>query len=130
MVTFDSCGGSYIKQMVVEKGEKLKEPPAPTKDCRCEFDGWYLGDEKWSFVGYVVTEDMTLTAKWIDCFGLNDKEFEILSSLSVFEDKYEWRDIESIRKTHTADNMAYEYKLFFKDGFDFTVIVSIGSFDN
>ena len=29
------------------------------------FDGWYYGDEKWSFIGYVVTEDIVLEAKWI-----------------------------------------------------------------
>ena len=28
------------------------------------FDGWYYNDERWSFIGYVATEDMTLKAHW------------------------------------------------------------------
>ena len=29
-----------------------------------EFLGWYLGNEQWSFVGFAVTDDITLVAKW------------------------------------------------------------------
>ena len=62
-VTFDSDGGSEIESQTVEEGKKATEPTAPTK-AGYTFDGWYIGTEKWSFIEYVVTEDMTLTAKW------------------------------------------------------------------
>ena len=29
-----------------------------------EFLGWYLGGEQWSFIGFPVTNDITLVAKW------------------------------------------------------------------
>ena len=63
-VTFDSNGGNSINEQKVLKGDKIIEPSQPTK-YGYEFDGWYINDEKWSFVGYVVTENITLEAKWI-----------------------------------------------------------------
>ena len=62
-VTFDSDGGSEVESQTVEEGKKATEPTTPTK-AGYTFDGWYIGTEKWSFIGCVVTEDMTLTAKW------------------------------------------------------------------
>ena len=62
-VTFDAQGGSAVPAQSVEAGQKLQKPTDPEK-AGYTFDGWtYLG-ENWSFVGYVVTEDMTLTASW------------------------------------------------------------------
>ena len=63
-VTFDSRGGSKVSSQQVTSGGKAQKPADPTKE-GYTFDGWYIDGEKWSFVGYVVTEDMTLTAKWI-----------------------------------------------------------------
>lgn len=135
-VTFDSQGGSAVESQVVAWGDKALEPLVPTKECLCEFDGWYLGDEKWSFIGYTVTEDMTLTAKWFNCFtclGLNDKEFEILDSLKIFKEQYTWRDVEDIQKSDSylkdaegnkmSDEDAVEYKITFRDGYVFTITV-------
>lgn len=132
-VTFDSLGGSPVTAQLIKKGEKAREPNPPTKKCRCEFDGWYLGDEKWSFIGYTVTEDITLTAKWIDCFGLSDKEYEIIKDLKIFKDKYTWADIENIKKYDSylkdaegnmiLDYEAVEYKIIFKDGYIYTITV-------
>ena len=67
-VTFNTDGGSKVSSQKVKDGNKVREPDDPTKD-GYEFAGWYYGDEKWSFVGYVVTDDMTLTAKWIPITG-------------------------------------------------------------
>ena len=64
-VTFDSNGGSAVESQKVAKGEKIRKPEDPTK-VGYTFDGWYVDDEKWSFVGHYVTEDMTLTAKWVE----------------------------------------------------------------
>ena len=62
-VKFDAQGGTPIDDAVTEKGEKVSKPSDPEKFGYI-FDGWYVDGEKWSFVGYIVTEDMTLTAKW------------------------------------------------------------------
>ena len=62
-VSFDSNGGSSVEAIEVEKDQKAAAPVTPTRD-GYTFDGWYYGEEKWSFVGYVVTENMTLVAKW------------------------------------------------------------------
>ena len=62
-VTFDTNGGTAIAPIQVENCKKCPEPIVPIKQ-HYNFDGWYLNKEKWSFIGYVVTEDITLTAKW------------------------------------------------------------------
>lgn len=63
-VTFDANGGAPIPSVQeVKHGEKLERPEDPTLDGYV-FDGWYYEGEKWAFIGYVVTEDMTLTAQW------------------------------------------------------------------
>ena len=64
-VTFDSNGGSEVSKQKVASGSKVSRPEDPTKE-GYTFEGWYLGDEKWSFVGYVVTEDITLVAKYTE----------------------------------------------------------------
>ena len=63
-VTFDSDGGSNVRPQTVVEGEKAYEPGTPKK-VGYRFDGWYLNGERWLFRQYVVTEDITLTAKWV-----------------------------------------------------------------
>lgn len=62
-VTFDSDGGTAVDAQEVEDGKKATKPPAPTK-AGYTFDGWFVGDDEWNFIGYTVTDDMTLKAKW------------------------------------------------------------------
>ena len=62
-VSFDTDGGSFIPDQKVERGDKIKVPAIPTK-AGYRFTGWYVGEELWSFIGYTVTEDITLTAHW------------------------------------------------------------------
>ena len=64
LVVFDSDGGTLVESVIVLEGEKIVAPVEPTKG-NYSFDAWYLGEEKWSFVENVVTEDITLKAKWI-----------------------------------------------------------------
>ena len=66
-VTFNSDGGTAISSQEVLHGDKVTKPNNPIKD-DYTFAGWYVGDEEWSFIGYTVTEDVTLTAKWISNF--------------------------------------------------------------
>ena len=62
-VTFKTNCETTIEEEYYEKGNKIKEPTNLTK-LGYTFLGWYLNEEKWSFIGYVVTENMTLEAKW------------------------------------------------------------------
>lgn len=62
-VSFNTNGGSEVDNQTVKHGEKVNKPADPTKD-GYTFEGWYYQNEPWSFVGYVVTEDMVIEAKW------------------------------------------------------------------
>ena len=83
-VTFDSNGGTAVPSDEVTGGEKVTAPSDPTME-GYTFEGWYLGDEKWSFIGYVVTEDMTLTAKWTkNVYSVKIMDGEtVISDLSI-----------------------------------------------
>ncbi len=62
-VTFNTGYDATIEPQVVEFGAKVNKP----QDLQREgytFDGWYYKGESWSFIGYGVTENMTLEAKW------------------------------------------------------------------
>ena len=66
-VTFDTAGGTKTASQKVEEGQKVIRPDDPTKnDSKYEyvFVGWYLGDYEWNFETDVVSENITLTAKW------------------------------------------------------------------
>ena len=63
-VTFDTLGGSTISPAIVIHGEKVNKPVDPTKS-GCSFNGWLYQGEPWVFFGYVITEDITLTADWV-----------------------------------------------------------------
>lgn len=62
-VTFNSNGGSEVEDQKVIHLEKAKKPNNPIKD-GYTFNNWTYQNEVWSFVGYVVTEDMTLLANY------------------------------------------------------------------
>lgn len=66
-VKFDSGGGSAVNAVTVKSGEKIPEPKSPVKatlEKQYAFKGWYYQDKKWDFENDVVTENITLTAKW------------------------------------------------------------------
>ncbi len=63
-VTFDSAGGSEVSSMTVLEGEKGRVPTKPTKP-GYTFDGWYFGEERWSFSQNPITQDMHVVAKWV-----------------------------------------------------------------
>ncbi len=62
-VTFNANGGSNVDTQTLTKGSKIKKPTNPEKE-GYTFDGWYVDDEKWSFIDHTVTDDITLGAKW------------------------------------------------------------------
>jgi len=65
-VTFDPNGGILQDEEIVyvKKGEKVSAPKDPIRE-GYTFDGWFVGNEKWSFIGYTITNDITITAQWI-----------------------------------------------------------------
>ena len=66
-VKFDSDGGSAVNAATVKSGEKIPEPKSPVKatlEKQYAFKGWYYQGKKWDFENDVVTENITLTAKW------------------------------------------------------------------
>ncbi len=81
MVTFNPNNGEEIFTQSVEDGKKLSAPTTPTKE-GYDFLGWFAGDEKWSFVGYTVTEDIELVAKW------EEKETPGLSFTALSDNTY------------------------------------------
>lgn len=66
-VVFDSDGGTEVGSVTVKEGGRLLEPKTPVKANTREtysFVGWYLGDREWRFDKDVVTDNITLVAKW------------------------------------------------------------------
>ena len=61
-VTFNSNGGSAVAPQTVVNGEKATKPVDPTRT-NYRFNGWYLGNTKYSF-DTPVTSDITLKASW------------------------------------------------------------------
>lgn len=67
-VTFNSFGGGEVESASVLYGKTFAEPTKPTK-AGYVLVGWYKEADlttKWNFATDVVTEDITLYAKWVD----------------------------------------------------------------
>ncbi|KOS60634.1 InlB B-repeat-containing protein [Lysinibacillus agricola] len=67
MVTFDSNGGSEIPSQTVPYKALVKAPSNPKKEGYL-FIGWYKNEnftKAWDFAKDVVTEDLTLYARWM-----------------------------------------------------------------
>jgi len=83
-VTFNTDGGSTVNSAKVEYNNKVSKPADPTKKGHT-FKGWYVGDTEWNFTTNVVTEDITLTAKWqvnkysINIYLIDDGEWGTVS---------------------------------------------------
>ena len=63
IVTFNTNGGSYIPNQELEKGDRIQEPEDPIKEGHT-FINWTYQGEEWNFIGYTVSEDMTLDANY------------------------------------------------------------------
>ena len=105
-VTFDSNGGSDVpSQSGIIYAGKATKPEDPIKDGYV-FDGWWIEGEKWSFVGYSVTEDITLIAKWIKIsniitFDVNGGTLDNLSMTVYYNEYY---------SLPTPQKLGYEFK--------------------
>ncbi len=68
-LTFDSDGGTETAPVLVDVNGKATKPVDPEKtvgDKKYKFKGWYLegSETPFDFDNTVITEDMTLTARW------------------------------------------------------------------
>lgn len=61
-ISFDSAGGSEVEDIIIKAGTATMAPSDPRRE-GYSFDGWYFGDEKFSFAD-PIDEDVTLTAHW------------------------------------------------------------------
>ena len=63
-ITYSTEHGTAPASETVDSGYRLKAEDLPTISAEgFIFEGWYIGETKVS-VGYVVTKDISLTAKW------------------------------------------------------------------
>lgn len=66
-VSFETDGGTAIDPVDADFGENVEEPADPIKE-GYDFDGWFEDEalsDAWNFETDVVTEDVTLHAKWV-----------------------------------------------------------------
>ena len=83
-LTFDVQGGTQIEKIVYSQSTKDRVSVSDAERVFWIFDGWYIGNEKWSGdLSDLYEKDVTLTAKWLDgaaptiwLNGINDKTFE------------------------------------------------------
>ena len=68
-VSFDAADGTTVSAVEVEEGNTVARPADPVRE-GYTFDGWYIegGTEAFDFTT-AVTQNMTLTAKWIKKAG-------------------------------------------------------------
>ncbi len=103
VVNFDTDGGSEVEGQEVLSGKKAHQPQAPIKDGYA-FIGWYLGEEEWSFAGHIVTEDITLKARWAKCliFDENDdgtytvSDYKPIAENITIPSTYKGKDVTAI----------------------------------
>lgn len=78
-VTFDSDGGTNVKQQVVEEGRSAVIPNEPTKT-GYTFSGWYLDNKLYNFTDKV-EKDIHLIARWEEkitiCNNTCKKDYEL-----------------------------------------------------
>ena len=83
-IAFDSQGGSEVAEQTVEEGGKIAKPENPT--CLNHiFNGWYSDEAcivAWDF-NTVVSESMTLYAKWTELLIKAEGETEISLSMDA-----------------------------------------------
>ena len=129
-VSFES-DGSVLFSELVEKGEKAFEPENPTKAGH-KFLGWYVGEEKWSFIGYVITEDITLTAKWEKklCKVSVYCNVKNVNVTGLTKEKYEYGDTITL----IASNIPSDKTIVWKNSYDIVgegnqYTFTVGDFD-
>lgn len=106
-VTFVVGEDEYLTESIVFGG-KVSQPDTPPVPSGYVFDGWFYGDERWSFIGYSVTEDITLTAN----FKLIQYSIEYMN-LEINENSYFNKTsatiADGIIRLYDASRIGYEF---------------------
>ena len=63
-VTFDTLGGTAVREQIVKPNGYAVQPLSPTKT-GFTFDGWYCNGKKFTFATIPVTSDITVVANWL-----------------------------------------------------------------
>lgn len=116
-VTFKTNCQAVVKPEKVENGKKVPQPEAIVNP-GYTFLGWYYGDEKWSFAGHTVTDDMTLEARWFAnenylTLDRNGAPYEAISGTSfpiktgetknLMKNPFKWNDRKFLGWSTTPD---------------------------
>lgn len=87
VVTFNNHG-KMVKQVVVNEGGTISETDIPNlSEEGMNFEGWFLGDEKYSFKEQIKT-NVTLEAKWSDIYFSVTFDSQGGSAVEAMEVKY------------------------------------------
>ena len=109
-VTFKS-EGSDDNPVVVNRGDKVARPTKPTREGYF-FDGWYIGNDKYDF-SKPVTEDITVTVKWLTREQINEtisvalsKDYSNYTSVHKMEEYYEGETYSYTKTYKRTDSVA------------------------
>ncbi|MFR7881449.1 MAG: leucine-rich repeat protein [Christensenellales bacterium] len=83
-VTFDSNGGTLVKEIEVKSGSTFVRPNDPTRSLY-HFVGWYFNDQPYDFTK-PVTSNITLVAKWVSVFQFDSKTQTIVDATDLAGD--------------------------------------------
>ncbi len=129
-VTFDSNGGTRIPQLrEIKTNSKIAEPVTPTKGS-IAFEGWFKEASlttPWDFDTDVVTEDITLYAKWDEI--IHDVHFDSKGGTAI--DSQRIVDQELVVKPSDPTYLGHTFEGWYLDQsyttqYDFTSPVSNG----
>jgi uncharacterized repeat protein (TIGR02543 family) len=85
-VTFNTNGGTSVAEISVEEGQVFTEPTPPSRE-GYTFSGWFLTetfDEGTAFIfTSVITENITLYAKWIEIILQSTITFDTVGGSSI-----------------------------------------------
>lgn len=108
VITFDTVGGTPIDAKEYTEGEVVTAFTETTTKEGYDFDGWYLGEEKFVF-GNALTEDITLTAKW------TAKKFTVTIVNGLFEDTTIEVEYDKAVDTNSISKDGYTFGGLFTD---------------
>ena len=99
IVTFDSAGGTAVDSQTILNGGKVTKPEDPTRDGYVFEGEWMNGSFTWDFDIDIVTEDITLTASWIE---VSTTPTNIEMSVELFSSNLTWLQQDADLQTFTV----------------------------
>ena len=123
-VTFMPGNGSPSFSQRILLQEKAEEPAHPTRPGYL-FAGWYKTGSPFRYVFPAVTDDTTLTAKWIP---INNVGYDVLYKIGTPADSVEHSRVSYSGKTVDTDVTAYAIAIpgFLPDAMSKTITLSLG----